>query len=52
MVKENADRVFSCCGKYIVCTKAVKNNKIVCPSCGKEQIAPLRTPKVIIFKKN
>ena len=50
MIYEKSEKVFCCCGKYIVPTNAVKDKKIVCPSCKKVLDKPIEFPKIIIVK--
>lgn len=51
-VLEKATKVYTCCGQYIVTTKACTDSKIMCPRCGKLLTGSLRVPSVIIVKKS
>lgn len=50
MKSEKASKVFSCCGQYLVPTKAVADKKIICPRCGEVQKVPIKCPNIVIFK--
>lgn len=49
IVKSN--KVYLCCGKYFATTKKAEKEKVVCPYCKKELVAPVRTPVVMICDK-
>lgn len=50
MKYEKCEKVFSCCGQYIVPTKAVSDKNIYCPRCGRRQVKSINLPNVLIVK--
>lgn len=52
MAKYNLSKaVYQCCGKYYVCTDAVKDSKCKCQNCGKELKPKLKVPYIFIVSK-
>lgn len=49
MKYEKAQKVFVCCGQYIVLTKAIKTN-VKCPRCGSILKTPIKCPHMVIVK--
>lgn len=52
MIYERSHKVFSCCGQYLVTTKATANKSIVCPRCGKKLEKAIDLPNMIVIKSS
>lgn len=52
MIYERSPKVFSCCGQYLVTTKATSNKTVICPRCGKKLERALELPNMIIVKSS
>ena len=51
MKYEKAQKVYVCCGQYIVLTKAIKNN-VKCPRCNTTLKTPIDLPNMVIVKQS
>lgn len=51
MKKEKPAKMYQCCGQILAVMDDVKNVKIKCPSCGREQRVTRTTPRITIFSK-
>ena len=45
-----SDKVYCCCGHYIVTTNAVKDKTIKCQICGSVMKEPIKCPRIYIVK--
>lgn len=52
MIYEKGDKVYCCCGQYIVPTKATQSKTIKCPRCGAKLEQPVDFPRVVIVKSS
>lgn len=50
MKYEKCKAVYTCCGKYYAPTDSASEKQIVCQTCGKKLLFPVKTPHIVIVK--